>query len=85
MRQRGMINRAQIQQFIDSRPFRQFALGTTAGNYLVVQTPDHIKLPPPGFDLINIFANDGLVHYVPLDAVLSASVYGFSETKERTA
>jgi hypothetical protein len=77
-----MISRAQIQQFIDSRPFRQFALETTGGNYLVVQTPDHIKLPPPGFDLINIFGNDGLVHYVLLDAVLSASVYGPAPTKD---
>lgn len=77
-----MINQAQIQQFIDTKPFRQFALETTGGNYLVVQTPDHIKLPPSGFDLINIFGADGLVHYVPLDAVLSASVYGPTPTKD---
>jgi hypothetical protein len=77
-----MINQAQIQQFIDTKPFRQFALETTGGNYLVVQTPDHIKLPPSGFDLINIFAADGLVHYVPLDAVLSASVCGPTPTKD---
>ena len=71
-----MISLAQIQKFIETRPFRQFALETAGGNYVVIQSPAHINLPPPGFDLINVFGTDGLVHYVAVDSILNATVYG---------
>jgi hypothetical protein len=71
-----MIELAQIQKFIDTKPFRAFALETIGGNYLIVQSPGHIKLPPEGFDLVLIFGTDGLVHYVQKDSILNAAVYG---------
>jgi hypothetical protein len=71
-----MIELSQIQKFIETKPFRQFALETTGGNYVVIQSPNHINLPPPGFDLINVFGTDGLVHYVAINSVLNAAVYG---------
>lgn len=71
-----MIELAQIRQFIETKPFRQFALETIGGNYIVVQSPAHISLPPPGFDLVNVFGIDGLVHYIAVDSILNAAVYG---------
>jgi len=66
----------QIEAFIATRPFRQFALETNGGNYVVVGDPDWIKMPPPGFDLIIVFGVDGLVHHLPADAIATAAVYG---------
>jgi len=71
-----MIELAQIQKFIESKPFRAFALETSDGNYVTVQSPEHIKLPPKGFDLVLVFGTDGLVHYVQKDSILNAAVYG---------
>jgi hypothetical protein len=71
-----MIELAQIRKFIETRPFRQFALETIGGNYVVIQSPAHINLPPAGFDLINVFGTDGLVHYLAVDSILNAAVYG---------
>jgi hypothetical protein len=45
-----MITLAQIEEFIGTRPFRPFAIETTSGNYVIVQTPAHIKFPPPDAD-----------------------------------
>jgi hypothetical protein len=71
-----MIKPEQIKSFIETRPFRRFYLETSGGNYLVVQTPDHIKMPPPAFDLIIIFGEDGLVHHIDKNTVLNAAVVG---------
>jgi len=71
-----MIDRTQIGNFLNTKPFRQFALETAGGNYLVVASPDHIKLPPTGFDLVIVYGTDGVVHYVDQTTVLNAAVYG---------
>jgi hypothetical protein len=71
-----MVKPEQIETFIQTRPFRRFYLETSGGNYLAVQSPDHIKMPPAAFDLIIIFGEDGLVHHVAKDTVLNAAVFG---------
>jgi hypothetical protein len=71
-----MIKTKQLIAFILAEPFRQFALETSGGNYVVVQSPEHIKLPPPGFDLINVYGTDGLVHYIVEGTIINAAVYG---------
>jgi hypothetical protein len=38
-----------------------FVLETSGGNYVTVQSPERIKLPPKGFDLVLVFGTDGLV------------------------
>jgi hypothetical protein len=45
-----MITKAPLQEFIGMRPFRRFALETTGGNYVIVESADHIKLPPPNLE-----------------------------------
>jgi hypothetical protein len=77
-----MIDTEQLNKFIQAKPFRQFALETSGGNYVVVQSPAHIKLPPPGFDLINIYGTDGLVHYIVEGTILNAAVYGPEPSKD---
>jgi len=71
-----MIKPSQIEQFIGAKPFRVFAIETLGGNYLTVQSPAHIAMPPAEFDVIIIFGQDGLVHYLTKDSILSAAVYG---------
>jgi len=71
-----MIKLSQIEEFIGTRPFRPFAMETSGDNYVVVQTPAPIKLPPPSFDLILVYGTDGLVHYLTEDAIINAAVYG---------
>jgi hypothetical protein len=71
-----MINPSQIEAFIAAKPFRTFAVETLGGNFFAVQSPAHIAMPPPGFDTLIIFGQDGLVHYVTQDSILSAAVYG---------
>ena len=71
-----MIKLSQIQEFIGAKPFRVFALETLGGNYLNVQSPAHIAMPPPEFDIVIVFGQDGLVHYVSKDSILNAAVYG---------
>ena len=44
-----------------------FVLETSGGNYVTVQSPEHIKLPPKGFDLVVVFGTDGLVRCVQKD------------------
>lgn len=75
-----MISLKQIEEFIATRPFRQFALETSGGNYVVVESPAHIKLPPPGFDLVLVFGADGLVHHLIADSIVNAAVYGPAPT-----
>jgi hypothetical protein len=36
----------QIEELIAMRPFRPFAVETRGGSKYVVQSPDHVKLPP---------------------------------------
>ena len=71
-----MITTNQIREWIEAKPFRQFVLETSGGNYIQVQSPAHIHLPPPGFDLINVYGTDGLVHYIVEGTILNAAVYG---------
>jgi hypothetical protein len=72
----GMITTAQLQEFIGMRPFRRFALETTGGNYVIVETADHIKLPPPNLEAILVYGTDGVVHYLTIDSIANAAVYG---------
>jgi hypothetical protein len=67
---------SQIKEIIGTRPFRPFAIETSGGTYVTVQTPAHIKLPPPSFDLIIVYGTDGLVHFLTKDTILNAAVYG---------
>jgi hypothetical protein len=71
-----MITTDQIRDWIEAKPFRQFALETSGGNYILVRTPAHISLPPPGFDLINVYGDDGLVHYIVEGTIINGAVYG---------
>jgi hypothetical protein len=71
-----MLKSSQIEEFINAKPFRIFAIETLGGNYLTVQSPAHIAMPPAEFDVVIIFGSDGLVHYLPKDSILSAAVYG---------
>ncbi len=71
-----MINTEQLKKFIEAKPFRKFALETSGGNYVVVASAAHIHLPPPGFDLINVYGTDGLVHYIVEGTIINAAVYG---------
>ena len=71
-----MIKLKQIEDFTKATPFRPFALETSGGNHLLVTNPDRIKLPPEGFDLILIYGEEGLVHYIDQATVLNAAVYG---------
>jgi hypothetical protein len=41
----------QIEELIAMRPFRPFAVETRGGSKYVVQSPDHVKLPPAGASL----------------------------------
>ena len=71
-----MITKDQIRDWIEAKPFRQFALETSGGNYIVVTSPAHITLPPPGFDLINVYGTDGLIHHIIEGTIINAAVYG---------
>jgi hypothetical protein len=71
-----MIGTKQIAEFVSTRPFRQFALETIGGQIVIVETEAHIKLPPPGFDVVVVFGTDGLVHHLPVDSIATAAVYG---------
>jgi hypothetical protein len=71
-----MIDTEQLKKFIKAKPFRQFMLETSGGNYIEIASPDHIALPPPGFDLINVYGTDGLVHYIVKDTIINAAIYG---------
>jgi hypothetical protein len=71
-----MISLQQLQEFINMRPFRPFSLETIGGNYIIVQSPDHIKLPPPKHEVITVYGEDGIVHHFILGAIVTAQVYG---------
>jgi hypothetical protein len=71
-----LIKPDQLKEFITTEPFRPFSLETIGGNYVEVQSADHIKLPPAGFDLVIIFGVDGLVHHLAIDTIANAAVYG---------
>jgi hypothetical protein len=75
-RQHQVITLAQIKEFVQTKPFRPFAIETVGGNYITVQSPEHIKLPPPNFDLLIVFGSDGLVHHLAADSLANAAVYG---------
>jgi hypothetical protein len=67
---------AQIEELIRTSPFRKFFLETAGGNYIEVESSGHLKLPPPGHDLILVYGTDGLVHYLTIDSILNAAVFG---------
>jgi hypothetical protein len=71
-----MITTKQIEKFIATRPFRQFALKTSDGNHVVVSDPDRIKLPPAGFELVLVYGVDGLVHFLSTTTIIDAAFYG---------
>ena len=44
------------------RPFRPFSVETNGGSRYVVQSPDHIKLPPADASLAVVF-HDGVISF----------------------
>jgi hypothetical protein len=48
----------QIEELTAMRPFRPFAVETRGGSKYVVQSPDHIKLPPADASLAVVFHDD---------------------------
>jgi hypothetical protein len=52
----------QIEELTVMRPFRPFAVETNGGSRYVVQSPDHIKLPPADASLAVVF-HDGLISF----------------------
>jgi hypothetical protein len=71
-----MISIQQIDQFINTQPFRPFMLETSGGNWIVVESENHIKLPPSKHDLILVYGTDGIVYYLPKDGNINAAVAG---------
>jgi hypothetical protein len=58
----------QIEELVLIRPFRSFAVETNGGSKYVVQSPDHIKLPPADATLAVIF-HDGIVSVLSEDDI----------------
>lgn len=52
----------QIEELTALHPFRPFTVETNGGSKYVVQSPDHIKLPPADASLAVIF-HDGLISF----------------------
>jgi hypothetical protein len=52
----------QVEELTAMRPFRPFAVETNGGSKYVVQSRDHIKLPPADATLAVIF-HDGLISF----------------------
>jgi hypothetical protein len=52
----------QIEELTTMRPFRPFTVETKGGTKYVVQSPDHIKLPPADATLAVVF-HDGLISF----------------------
>jgi hypothetical protein len=52
----------QIEELTAMRPFRPFAVETNGGSKYVVQSPDHVKLPPADATLAVVF-HDGLISF----------------------
>jgi hypothetical protein len=71
-----VISIPQITSFIDTKPFRPFSLETSGGNWILVETAAHIKLPPPNHDLIIVYGTDGLVYHLAKDTITNAAVFG---------
>jgi hypothetical protein len=61
----------QLKLLADAEPFRAFVLETTGGNYILIDKPNHVLFPPPDFELIHVFAADGLVHAITLETINS--------------
>jgi hypothetical protein len=51
-----------IEELTATRPFRSFAVETNGGSKYVVQSPDHIKLPPADATLA-VISHDGLISF----------------------
>jgi hypothetical protein len=68
------LKQLQLLANVDEKSFRSFTLETTGGNYITVNKPNHVAFPPPDFDLITVFAADGLVHYITLETINSWAV-----------
>jgi hypothetical protein len=60
----------QIEEFTAMRPFRPFAVETNGGSKYVVQSPNHIKLPPADASLAVVF-HDGLISLFAEDDIKS--------------
>jgi hypothetical protein len=60
----------QIEELAAMRPFQPFTVETNGGSKYVVQSPDHIKLPPFDATLVVIF-HDGIVTLLSEDDIKS--------------
>jgi hypothetical protein len=62
----------QIEELTAMRPFRPFAVETNGGSRYIVQSPDHLKLPPADASLVVIF-HDGLISFFTEEDIASFS------------
>jgi hypothetical protein len=62
----------QIEELITMQSFRPFAVETNGGSKYVVQSPDHIKLPPADATLAVIF-HDRVISFFAEDDIASLS------------
>jgi hypothetical protein len=71
----------QLKALAGDQPFRPFVLETIGGNRIGVPSAGAIVFPPPElpykFDLIFIYASDGLVHHITAEGINS---YAFAST-----
>lgn len=68
----------QLKALAHDQPFRPFTVETIGGNRIGVPRADAIIFPPEGlahkFDLIFIYAADGLVHHVTTEGINSYAI-----------
>jgi len=69
------MNIEQLKALAADKPFRPFELETIGGNYIRINASWRLVFPPsPEFDLIFIYASDGVVHHITADGINSYSI-----------